>query len=69
MSEPAPIYTIPQAEARAKLAEWRVLINKLQQLESELLEMRAIKRPLVITRRMLHDDRRVGCHPRRIDIT
>lgn len=56
MSEPLPVYRIPQAAAREKLARRRVLVNQLVTLERELLADGVIKRPLLISRRMVHDE-------------
>lgn len=75
MSEPKPVYTvasgersrtIPQAIARQKLARRRVLINELVTIEAELMQCGAIKRPSVMSRRMIHKNgvRR----PRKLDI-
>lgn len=56
MTEPSPVYRVAQAAAREKLARRRVLFNQLVTLEQELLAEGVIKRPLVISRRMVHED-------------
>lgn len=69
MSEPSPVYhVIAQSAAREKLARRRVLLNQLVTLERELLAEGVIKRPLVLSRRMVHEDG-VLAHSPHIDTT